>query len=230
MSLPNAAACAVIPACNEAAHIADIVARARRFVAAVLVVDDGSVDDSAQLAAAAGATILRHSRNLGKGAALQAGLDWAVQKGFAFAITLDGDGQHLPEEMPDFLAVAADCDLAIGNRMAARCGMPWLRWYTNRLMSAIISHLAGVAIPDTQCGFRLIRCAIWPRLVIRSRNFDYESEMLVAAGRLGLRIVSVPISTVYGAEKSKIRPAQDTIRFLQLVWRLWRQPPSAPAP
>ncbi len=230
MPSPGDKVCAVIPACNEAAHIAAIVARTRKFVAAILVVDDGSVDNSAHLAAEAGAMILRHERNAGKGASLQDGLDWAVEKGFDFAITLDGDGQHLPEEIPNFLAVAADCDLAIGNRMAARHGMPWVRWHTNRFMSAVISRLAGVAIPDSQCGFRLIRCAIWPHLVIRSRNFDYESEMLVAAGRAGLRIAAVPISTVYGTEQSKIRPGRDTIRFLRLVWRLWRQPTDSQPP
>jgi len=229
-TLPAGICCAVIPAYNEAAHIADVVARARRFTAAVLVVDDGSDDECFRLAEAAGAIVLRHERNLGKGASLQHGLDWAAQsEKYAFAITLDGDGQHLPEEIPRFLAIAAGYDLLIGNRMAARNNMPRLRWYTNRIMSAIISRLAGVSIPDSQCGFRLIRCAAWPRLIIRSRNFDYESEMLVAAGRAGLRISSVPITTVYGAEKSKIRPVQDTVRFLRLIWRLWRQRPPYPS-
>jgi len=215
--------CAVIPAYNEEAHVAGVVERTRPQVERVLVVDDGSRDETAARAREAGAEVLVHETNRGKGASLRDGLDRAAEAGFEAAILLDADGQHLPEEIPRFAAAAAEADLVIGNRMAARAGMPFVRWHTNRVMSRIISSLAGAPIADSQVGFRLLRCAAWRLLQLESSNFDFESEMLVAASRAGLRIASVPVSTVYQDEVSKISPVRDTVRFVRLVWRLWRK-------
>ncbi len=214
---------AVIPAFNEAARIAEVVARTRPLVDAVLVVDDGSADGTADVARGAGAEVLAHEANQGKGQSLRDGLDWADGQGYEAAVALDADGQHSPEEIPRFVEAVAAADLVVGNRMSARGDMPLVRWWTNRTMSRIVSWLAGVTIPDSQVGYRLLRLAAWKQLDVKTNNFDFESEMLVSAGRQGLRLAFVPVSTVYAGETSQIHIVRDTIRFLRMVWRLWRE-------
>jgi glycosyltransferase involved in cell wall biosynthesis len=214
----------LIPAWNEADRVGPVVAGARAHLPTVYVVDDGSGDGTAAAAEAAGATVLRHPANRGKGAALVTGFERARAEGFDVVVTLDADGQHLPAEIPRLLAAAERADLVVGNRLAGRAGMPLVRWHTNRLMSRIVSRLAGVRIPDSQCGFRCLRLAAWGALRVESRNFDFESEILVRAGRAGLRVVAVPVSTVYNDHASRIRPVTDTVRFFRLVGRLaWRR-------
>lgn len=215
--------CAMIPAYREEAFIEDVVRRVRTHLEPVVVYDDGSPDATAECARKAGAIVLRHEGNQGKGATLADGFDWAVREGFEAVVNLDGDGQHLPEEIPRFLAVASEYDVIVGNRMSERKGMPYVRWQTNRFTSAVVSWLAGCAIPDSQCGFRLIHTKVWTAITVETRNFDFESEFLVEAGRKGFRIGWVPVSTVYGTEVSKIHPAVDTIRFFRMVYRLWRK-------
>jgi hypothetical protein len=142
-----------------------------------------------------------------------------------YVILLDGDGQHVPEEIPDFLAAANDsrAPLVIGNRMSDLRAMPFVRKCTNRYMSWQISQLCGQRIPDTQCGYRMLRADLLPALVdARSNNYDFETEMLFLASRAGHRIAPVSVATVYGDEKSKINPLRDTVRFFQLLRRLSR--------
>ncbi len=225
--------CALIPGFNEEAHIEDVVKRSRPLVDAVLVVDDGSSDKTAAVAREAGAEILQHDVNQGKGLALRHGLDRAVAEGFDAAITLDADGQHIPEEIPLFLAAAAEADIVVGNRMGDVAKMPWLRLKTNQFTSWVVSRLAGVHVADSQVGFRLIRTTVWQEIADRvlSCNYDFESEILVAAGRAGFRLAEVPVSTVYGDETSSIHPVRDTIRFFSMVWRLsWQRRAGAGSP
>ncbi len=219
----NLRICAVIPAFNESRSLGQVIREAAQYVEQIIVVDDGSADDTARVAAEAGAQVRRHERNRGKGASLSDGLDWAAEQGFDAAISLDADGQHMPREIPRFRQAASDADMVIGNRMTERRNMPFVRWNTNRFMSWLVSRLAGVRLYDSQCGFRLIKTSAWQSLEVKSCNFDFESEILVAAGRAGMRIVPVPISTVYAGEKSKIKPVTDTVRFFRMVWRLWRE-------
>ena len=210
-------AAALIPAYNEARPIGEIVRRTRAQVAEVLVVDDGSSDATAQAARDAGAEVIVHARNEGKGAALKTGLRMLMERDVDCIVTLDGDGQHLPEEIGRFLAAAGtECaGIFVGNRMASPRGMPLLRWGTNRVLSRVISRFCGVRIPDTQCGFRLIRREVIPGLFCESNAYDYETETLLRAAAAGVCIASVPVTTVYAGEKSKIRPLRDG-------WRLWK--------
>ncbi|MBN2710929.1 MAG: glycosyltransferase family 2 protein [Planctomycetes bacterium] len=214
--------CAVIPGYNEAKHISEVIKATLLQVDTVLVVDDGSSDGTGEIAKEAGAQVLRHDPNQGKGASLRDGLDWALENGFDAAITLDADGQHLPEEIARFVEIADKADMIIGNRMTEVEDMPWVRLKTNRFMSWVVSKLARTAIPDSQSGFRFIKTAMWKELKdkVLSRNFDFESEIIVAAGRNGYKVADVPISTIYGDEVSKINPVNDTIRFFKMVWRL----------
>ncbi len=208
---------AVIPCLNEARHIAAVVAGVLPHVPHVVVVDDGSTDDTAGQATAAGARVLRHPVSLGKGAALLAGLAHAESLGATSALCLDGDGQHLPQDIPTFLDAAArtGAPLIIGNRFADPPRMPLPRRVVNRIMSRLIGTLVGREIPDSQCGFRLIRLDQWRRLNLASSRFEIESEMIVAGCRCGWPIEFVPVHAVYRDETSKIDPVRDGWRWIR---------------
>jgi glycosyltransferase involved in cell wall biosynthesis len=216
---------AIIPAYREEQHISDVVRRTRRQLDHVLVIDDGSSDNTARCAREAGAEVIVHSQNRGKGEAIKTGLRHWLDRQFIHVIILDADGQHLPEEIDRFIAAAAqagDRSFFLGNRMNNLSGMPFVRRVVNRYMSNRISRICRQEIPDTQCGFRMLDRQLIPELLDGGNRFDYETEMLIIASRKGYRIESVPITTVYSDEVSKIRPARDTIRFFKLMRRYRR--------
>jgi glycosyltransferase involved in cell wall biosynthesis len=188
------------------------------------VVDDGSSDNTSGLAREAGAVVLRNQINQGKGASLIKGFNYALSHSYDAVITMDGDGQHLPEDIPYFIRLAeySDSGLIIGNRMFKARGMPRLRLATNMLMSWVISGVARQNIPDTQCGFRLIKKEVIKKLELGTTKYETESEVLIKVSRLGFKIESVPIKTVYAGEKSQINPFIDTLRFFRFILReLW---------
>jgi len=213
---------AVIPAYNEEKHIGDVVRRTRQMLDNVLVVDDGSGDKTAERARDAGADVIVHEQNRGKGETIKTGLRHWLDRHFDFVIILDADGQHRPEEIDRFIAVAVSADepkLILGNRMNDLSSMPLVRRIVNRWMSQRISALCGQGIPDTQCGFRMLHRELIPELLGGAARFDYETEMLIVASRKRFRIGSVPISTVYSDEVSSIHPVRDTLRFFKLMRR-----------
>lgn len=215
-------AAAVIAAYREEKHVGDIVRRTRQQLDHVLVVDDGSSDRTAQRAREAGAEVIVHNQNRGKGEAIKTGLRHWLDRQFAHVIILDGDGQHLPEEIDRFMAAAVSAvgpRFFVGNRMNNLKGMPFIRRIVNRYMSNRISRLCGQEIPDTQCGFRMLDRQLIPQLLGGVARFDYETEMLIIASRQGYRIESVPITTVYSDEVSNIRPVSDALRFFKLMRR-----------
>ena len=216
--------CGIIPCYNESERIAGVVSGALRSLPLVIVVDDCSSDGTSRAAAEAGASVLRHETNRGKGAALKTGFAEAARLGFEAAVTLDGDGQHDPAEIPLFLKAYADgeCDIVLGCRRFERGRMPAVRRYTNTFTSWAISRMSGRRISDSQTGFRLIRLKTWQAIHLTSDRFDLESEFLIKAGRMGARIREVPISTIYAGEKSKINPLKDTYRFFSILWRCRR--------
>jgi glycosyltransferase involved in cell wall biosynthesis len=223
---------ALIPAYEDEKHIGDIVRRTRKQLDRILVVDDGSTDQTAERAREAGAEVIVHDQNRGKGEAIKTGLiHWFTQANpspqgsngeITWAILLDSDGQHLPEEIDRFLAAADNAKhptFFIGTRMNNVSGMPFVRCVVNRYMSSRISKICGQKIPDTQCGFRMLHRQLAPALLSGGHRFDYETEVLIIASRKGYRIESVPISTVYSDEVSKIHPVRDAIRFFKLMRR-----------
>ncbi|HWM23511.1 MAG TPA: glycosyltransferase family 2 protein [Chthoniobacterales bacterium] len=212
---------AVIPAYLEEKHIADVVRRTLEQLDHVLVIDDGSADATAVTARNAGAEVIVHPRNLGKGEAIKTGLRHWLDRNFTYAVILDGDGQHRPEEIERFLTAgsATRAELLIGTRMRDVREMPLLRRAVNRYMSNKISGLCRQPIPDTQCGFRMVHRSLIPDLLGGAERFDYETEMLILASRKGCRVESVPITTVYSDEVSSIHPVRDTIRFFKLIRR-----------
>jgi glycosyltransferase involved in cell wall biosynthesis len=219
--------CVLIPCYREAAHIRAVVEGARATGHHVVVVDDGSPDDTAAVAAAAGAHVLRHAVNRGKGAAMVTGYEHVLKGDYDAVIALDGDGQHATAEIPRFVECLAKtgAKVIVGTRMHDTRKMPWLRRLTNRVMSGVLSWQMGQRVPDTQCGYRLLHRDALPLLLTRraSTGFAAESESLLWLARHGFQIASVPISTIYGDEKSKIRPLRDTWRFLAMLWRFRKE-------
>jgi glycosyltransferase involved in cell wall biosynthesis len=216
--------CVVIPTYNEEKEIGSLVLGIRDQGLSVVVVDDGSTDNTVRIAEKAGAVVLRNPRNHGKGASLIKGFDYALAQGFAAVVTMDGDGQHLVRDLPVFLNAAehSGSGVFIGNRMHSPKNMPAHRLITNAIMSLFVSGLVRQKIPDTQCGFRLIKSNVLKQLGLRTSNYEIETEILLKAAALGLRIESVPISTVYAGEKSRINPFIDTLRFFRYIIReIW---------
>jgi len=214
----------VIPCFNEAARIGSVIAGAQKYLANVLVVDDGSSDATAGRAALAGAEVVRLAVNSGKGTALQAGWRRAREMGFIWVLMLDGDGQHAAEDIPNFFNTAekTGATLVVGNRMANSAAMPWLRRLTNQWMSQRISSLTGARLPDSQCGFRLAHLETLLNLPVRASRFEIESAMLVAFLKAGQSVEFVPVQTIYHNRVSNIKPLADSVRWLR--WRLAQTP------
>lgn len=208
---------AVIPCCNEAGRITSVVTGARRHLPTVVVVDDGSADATAREAVVAGAVVVRQPARTGKGAALRAGWRWARENGFDWVLSLDGDGQHAPADMPGFFSSAerTGARLIIGNRMDHIAPMPWVRRWANRWMSRCLSNLTGTILPDSQCGFRLAHLDTLLRLPLAATGFVIESETLVAFLHAGERVEFIPIQVIYGPGRSKICPVRDTWRWMR---------------
>lgn len=219
--------CVVIPAYNAAKTLGALVRHIRQLKLDAVVVNDGSTDDTAQVAIASGALVISHLANHGKGVAIRSGFAFAVETGYDAVVTMDGDGQHDPAELPRLLEEAARDGVAIvvGNRAQERWRMPRSRRWTNQVMSGVVSWVARQDIPDSQCGFRVIRREVLEQMRLSSRHFDIETELLLAASRAGWRISSIPIHAIYGHHPSHIRPVVDGLRFVRLVLRYLLVPP-----
>ena len=216
-------AVAIVPAFNEARSIADVVTGLHGIVSHVLIVDDGSTDQTAARARAAGAEVLTRGRNTGKGSAIRAGLAHVMTRPFTHVLLLDGDMQHRPREASRLLDAAhrTGADLVLGERAFSREEMPAARYHANRIGSRVLSWFVGAPVQDTQCGFRVCRLEALRDLPLRARGYEIETEMLVKLRRRGARLASVPITAVYAAERSKLRPVRDTTRtcFLAVYYQ-----------
>jgi glycosyltransferase involved in cell wall biosynthesis len=220
---PQSQILALIPAFNEESHIASVVTRALRFLP-VLVVDDGSSDQTATLALQAGAQVYSLKPNQGKGAALKAGFQWALEHGFDTIIMLDGDGQHDPDEIPTFL----DCyhshhsDQIIGYRDFAK--MPFPRNISNTLGRYLLSWAMGQYVIDNQSGYRLVSSDLIKNVLLSQEGgFEFEVDMVVICTAQHLRLDWIPIRTIYADEKSHISPIRHVIKYFKLIWRVSQQ-------
>lgn len=214
--------CVLIPCYREHKRIAEVVKGCLGHLPTVLVVDDGSEDGTAEAARRAGAEVIVHPKNQGKGASLKTGFDWALKNGFEAVICLDGDGQHDPDEIPKFLEAARDADvhIVLGSRMGDVADMPGIRQWSNRTTSKWVTRLGHNVIRDSQSGFRLIKSEVLKTVHLRTRRHDADPELLIKAGRAGFKVLEIPITTIYHPDgKSSINPVLDTIRFIKLVIR-----------
>jgi glycosyltransferase involved in cell wall biosynthesis len=222
--LAKSEVCVLIPAYNEEKKIGRVIQAVLERGYAVLVVDDGSADATPEVIRSAGVPAILAPINMGKGASLRRGLKRIRDSSYRAAILLDADGQHPIEESERFIAALdAGADLVVGSRMDDTSRMPFVRVATNRFMSAIISWAARQRVNDTQCGYRALSRAAIERIELHSDRFETESEMIFSAADAGLKIISVPISCVYGDEVSHIRPVRDTIRFFKFYFAYLKQ-------
>jgi glycosyltransferase involved in cell wall biosynthesis len=240
-ALPSLRIFIIIPAYNAASHVGDVVLGAKKSGLQVVVVDDGSSDGSADAAERAGAVVLRHHGNRGKGAALQTGFAYAAAAGADAVLTMDADGQHDPDEIASLLDAFRQTpgSLVLGVRSFDPRLMPRRSRIGNQISTFFISHFAQRRHRDTQTGFRIYPRRLL-RLPLRTRRFDTETELILWASKLGVPLVEVPIKTIYhlqGASRSEdaaaapsaptthFRNWEDTLRVIRLVvsspwWRV----------
>lgn len=219
----------VIPAYNESATIGDVIKRCLLLDVEVIVVDDGSSDDTAGIVRQFPVELLGNSANAGKAKTLSRGLRRAVERGAEIVATLDGDGQHRPEDLPALLACAEKHpdSIVIGSRLHDRAAFPRARYVGNRIADFWISWACGYRVEDSQSGFRLYPATLVDSLDIPhgpERGFVFESEILIEAARSGVRSYSVPIPALYDGtlvRSSHFRPLRDVVRIVRMVaWKL----------
>ncbi|MEK6948953.1 MAG: glycosyltransferase family 2 protein [Nanoarchaeota archaeon] len=211
---------AVIAAYNEQEHIKKVVEKTKKYVNEVIVVDDGSKDSTKELAKDAGATVLNHLVNLGKGAALKTGCDYALENGADLIITIDADMQHNPNDIPRFLDSLKECEVALSYRQYSKA-MPLILKFGNRFINKTIKFLYGLEIKDSQCGYRAFTSNAYRKLRWKASDYSIESEMIAKIGKYKLSYTEIPIETVY-SDKYKGTTIIDGIKIVLnlLFWRL----------
>ena len=214
----------VIPALNAERTVGKVVGDCLKQLPDVVVVDDGSSDDTAAIAVEAGAIVLRHAARRGKGGAMKTGFAWALEHGFQGVIGVDADGQHLPGEIPALIRrrVETGAEIILGGRSHLFSQMRMRRRIANRLSTWAIAMLSETPVTDSQCGFRLYSSQALRGISLRSEGFDMDSEVLVRAGRAGMRIAMTPIEMgfVDGIATSHFRAVRDTLRIAWTILRV----------
>jgi len=213
----------IVPAYNAAQTVGDVIRSCREFVSNIVAINDGSRDETAGAAMTAGAEVVTHPINRGKGAALKTGFAWALERGYDIVITLDADGQHLPREIPKFLRAREEthADLIIGGRSHLFGEMLPRRRMANRFSAWSIAKASGTRITDSQSGFRLYSANLLRNIRLHTDGFDMESEIIVHAGRRGFKVLTIPIDLgfVDGISTSHYKPLKDTLRIAWTVTR-----------
>jgi len=215
--------CILIPAYNAQETLGSVLKKVEPLKIDTIVVDDGSSDETKRVASENGAHLLEHPLNLGKGAALQTGFQYMLQKGYQLIITLDADGQHDPSEIPSLLEIfqSVKPDILIASRAAEFRRMTFLRRFWNRLGVKAVARLCHSDITDSQSGFRLIRAKVLKEISLSTSRFETELELLIKACKKGFSVLSVPINTqkVDGTVSSHFRPVVDTWRVCKVFLR-----------
>ncbi len=202
-----------IPVFNGAATLPRLLTEiTNEGVKDILVVNDGSDDETAQLLTEQKVTHESHPLNLGKGAAVKTAGEWAAQRGYDWILTLDADLQHPPGSIPLFLEAHEENTIVVGERLNLS-PMPLARRFSNKITSLLLSIRTSVSLRDSQCGFRLIPLKLFSETRFFQNGFQFESEMLIKASLAGYRINHVEIPTLYGDEKSAMRNFRDTVKF-----------------
>lgn len=216
----------LIPAYNEEKYIEGVIENSSKYEMDIIILDDGSIDSTASIveslisAYSPYLKLIRHSKNLGKGQALITGFDYIKENNYSGVITLDADGQHDTKEIINFLEVIKkeDPDLIIGDRLGNTEGMPFIRLATNVFTSWIISKIAGKKVSDVQSGYRYLKTVALKKIKLKTKNFDTEPEIILLAGWHDMKILNVPIKTIYHDDfVSYVNPVKDTIKFFKLV-------------
>jgi len=214
----------IIPAYNEEESIAKLLPSLNFPPQDIIVVDDGSTDNTISKSQSFGVHVIRHEKNKGKGMAHRTGFNFASKEEARWVITMDADGQHSPKDIPKFIKAIKEKkgDMIIGEREVTIRTMPFLRFLTNLWTSFIVSILGGKRVKDAQSGFQGNSKEIFTSISFSTNNFQTESEIIIKAARRGFRITSVPVRTIYNESYSYIKPFLDTLRFIKLAFQsLW---------
>jgi len=210
---------AVIPAYNEEKNIKGVIQKTKKYVKNIIVMDDGSNDKTYEAAKSTGVIVLRHIVNLGKGAGLKTGCDFALKQGADAIIILDADAQHEPAEIPNFLKELENADVVIGYRKRGK-SMPLVFKFGNWFIHFMMRLLFGINVKDTQCGYRAFTPTAYRKIKWVSSDYSCESEMTANIGKNNLKFKEVPIQTIY-SDKYKGTTVIDGLRIvLNMVW--WR--------
>lgn len=207
----------IIPAHNEQKRISAVIKKVKRYSNNVIVVDDGSKDNTYQTALDSGVTVLKHIVNLGKGAALKTGCEYSLKQGAKSFVFIDSDGQHLPEDIPRFLDALKTVDIVFGSR-ALNKKMPAILKFGNWFINKTNEHLFGIEIRDTQSGYRAMTTNAYRKIRWKSTGYSVESEMVANAGRKRLKYKEITIKTIY-ADKYKGTTVIDGVKIvLNMIW------------
>ncbi len=205
---------ALIPAYNCADRVVPVVRGVLRYVSDVLVVDDGSTDETAAAARTAGARVVVHESNLGKGPAIRTGLAVLLGQPYTHILMLDADGQHDPEDAPRFLAEAGEADFVLGNRLWRPEAIPAKRLWTNFIGTRALELMSGFPLEDSQCGYRLVAASLLRRMGLVGNRYSVDTEIIVRAGKLRARFAHVPVRVIYEGSVSHYRPVWDTVHIV----------------
>lgn len=204
----------LIPAYNASQSLRGVIEGIKGYGLAVVVVDDGSKDATAEIASAAGVRVLRHASNRGKGVALRTGFCYLLNEGYKAVITMDADGQHDPSFIPHFIRTYEEkrAALIIGSRAGEFNAMNWLRRFWNRLGASAVSKMTGTPLTDTQSGYRLITAEVLQGMPLRAAGYEMELELLLKACKRGHTVIEIPVITHFidGRPSSHFRPVRDT--------------------
>ncbi len=210
---------AVIPAHNEESNIRKVISDTKKYISNIIVVDDGSKDKTAEEAGKEGIIVLKHIINMGKGAALKTGCDYAIEHGASQIIVLDADAQHEPSQIPDFLKELKNVDVVLGYRKLSR-KMPFILKLGNLFINKITKLLYGINLHDTQCGYRAFTADAYKKTRWKASNYSMESEMIANIGKRNLKYKELPIKTIY-TDRYKGTTMIDGIKIVyNLFW--WR--------
>jgi len=211
---------AIIPAYQVAPYLTNVIDGTKKYLDDILVVDDGSTDNTGDIAKACNVYVITHETNNGKGAALKTGFDYAIKHGYEAVITLDGDGQHSPKYIPGFFRAhdKTQAGLIIGSRVHDKADMSFPRRCSNFLTSHILSYLLRTQIEDSQSGYRLITIPLLKKVRLNSDRYQLETEIIIKAVQEGYKIGFTPIKVVYGKNfPSQINHMADTFRWIKMV-------------
>ncbi|MCP4704157.1 MAG: glycosyltransferase family 2 protein [candidate division Zixibacteria bacterium] len=211
----------LIPAFNAALFIGELLTRIKKTVPSIdiLVIDDGSTDETITKVKSQNCTILINKTNRGKGYSLKRGFAYAFDNNYDYLITIDADLQHCPEDITQFVLRKNKGHICIGSRDLSMSKMPIGRWLSNNLTSFMVSIFGGKVIRDSQSGFRMFDLKVLKKMKADSNKFDFESELLFQTGLLNINVNEVPIDTIYKNENSSISHFGDTFRFIRQIWK-----------
>lgn len=210
----------VIAAYNEEKHIVDVIKKIKKYCKNIIVVDDGSKDNTYNKAKQGGVEVLKHIVNMGKGAALKTGCDYALRKGAKIIVTVDADLQHDPAEIPNFLKALKNRDVVFGYRRLDK-NMPLILRAGNWFINKITKLLYNINLRDTQCGYRAFTANAYKKIRWKASDYSLESEMIANTGKNHLKYKEIPIKTIY-SDIYKGTTVIDGIRIIinLLIWRL----------